>query len=147
VAGEHQPGAAAAGSEVAGRAVEDFFDLVRGDLVPGDVRLAPTRSKAPAATPPECNANRNRVWGGCWFESSRGSKKKYATSRYRRLVNDERDVQGDDRDGEGPAGRPELPRRLVYVGAAALVAGGLIESTRRAVRSAVSTVRRWLHLT
>ncbi len=37
---EHQSGVAAAGSEVAGPAVEDFFDFVRRDLVPGDVRSA-----------------------------------------------------------------------------------------------------------
>jgi len=60
------------------------------------------------------------------------------------MVNDERDLQGDGRDSDG---RPEPPRWIVFLIAAALVAGGLIESTRRAVRSAVSTVRRWLHLT
>ena len=30
---------------------------------------------------------------------------------------------------------------------AALFVGGMIESTRRSVRSAVATIRRWLHIT
>ncbi len=65
------------------------------------------------------------------------------------MVDDEPDRPGDDRGDERPPlpPIPPVPRWLAVALVATLFAGGMIESTRRSVRSVVSILRRWLHLT